>query len=1694
MRPLPWLTLLALLLVLLGVSVISRLALRLALPDAIRYGGDVGVLGQADYSFWPFGPLMPPVDAQAIAAQIEDLPVPTGESAQPPADVPITVIDAPTALPTATASPVVVQPSPSPSRTTVSPTATATASPSPSPSRTTAPPRVPTQAASSPTRVPVAATPLSPPVTATATAVSLPGAPPAPSVPPTATAQPTATRTVQPTSSPIRTAVASPTSIPVRTATAAPPVPTLTATATATRTPEPDVPLMSFADPALVASEEQGQVTFVVRLSIPAIRAVSVGYSTGGGTATSNVDYQAASGTLNFSPGELAKSITLVLTRDRLNEPSETVELRLATPTNAVVLGANAALLTITDSDAPPRISLDSAARRVSESAGSASVTVELSQPSAIDISVPYSISGSASAEDHELRGGTLVLRAGTTSARLRFNIVADKVDEDDETILVALGTPSNADLDNPSVAVLTIVDDDTVRVRVSPATLNLAEGGAVGAYTVVLESQPVAPVTVQIAHDNQVSLAPASLTFTSGDWSTPRIVQVAALGDFVDEPDRYTSTLKHTVSSTDLRYAGFAAEDVVVAIADDDTAGVLILPNQLGLREKGPASAYTVALRSEPVAPVTITLAPDSQLTANQSVLRFDASNWKQPQPVVVVALDDAIDEPDTHRGTLAHTAKSVDPLYNGIAIAPLVVTITDDDTAGVIVQPLQLNLNEGQTDDYTVVLNSQPTKAVTITLAPNTQLQLVSTTQLVFTPQTWNVAQKVTIIAPTNDLDADYPLVTIAHTTTSLDPLYSRIKVDDVRITLFDDDTAGVTVAPTSVTIAEGATSTYGIRLNSEPTKPVTVTLAPDAQLKPVTPTQLVFTAQTWNITQTVILTAFDDDIDENDFHTGTLVHTVVSADPDYGGRLVPAVVVTILDDDTAGVIVAPVALTIEEGAGATYSVRLASEPTTTVTIALTQTPAGMVDTKPSNLSFTPLTWTVAQTITVSAENNNIDDDDRSTTIAHTVTSADPNYNAIVAATVSVTVEDNDEAGVIVTPTGLGLTEGEAAEYKVVLASEPTAPVAINLAPSNGRVTASVAVLNFDPTNWNAPQTIVLTTQDDAVADGPDRVTIAHAATSADTKYNQFAVASVVVEIADNDQAGVEVTPLALDMVEGDTATYTLRLTSQPTAPVTINFGPTPAGQLGIAPTSLSFDAANWNLAQPVTVAAPSNFVDDDDRVSTIAHAATSADLGYNAIAVASVQVTVRDDDTAGVTVAPTTLMLSEEPGAADHSALYSAVLASQPTAEVVLTIATDAQLQASAAQLVFTPLNWNVAQNVTLTALDDAIDEASPHFGAVAHTVASVDPKYNGRPVSGLVASILDNDTAGVLVAPPLVAQTDENGATASFSLRLTSQPTAPVSVGLATSDPSEGVLLVPTVPLVFDAATWNIPQLVTVAGVDDLLFDGHVLYNVQIAPASSADPNYNGLAASAATIALTNRDNEPVLVELADAARAEGNSAHRTLSFALTFQFAVEAPVTIGYETFALSATPGVDYEPISDTVTVMPGTLATTLVVLMRGDTEYEPDEQLGLRLTSISVAGELAILYDTEAIGTIRNDDRPELRFAPGTYTVQENAGVVLVTVELEAAVDGEVVAFYDTRRTGGGLGDAVRDEDYQHVEGQLHFAPGETVKTIALPILNNDDLPEERYETLKLRLTRSTGEVEFDPVELLVTIVEDGP
>ena len=204
------------------------------------------------------------------------------------------------------------------------------------------------------------------------------------------------------------------------------------------------------------------------------------------------------------------------------------------------------------------------------------------------------------------------------------------------------------------------------------------------------------------------------------------------------------------------------------------------------------------------------------------------------------------------------------------------------------------------------------------------------------------------------------------------------------------------------TTLTIAEGESASYAVKLDQAPSRDVRVTLASDNDDVTVRPERLLFTQNNWNTGQMVTVEAAEDDDFDDD--SAEITHGLEGF---FGDTVV--VTVTVTDNDMPGITLSPTTLAMTEGGSATYSVNLDTAPAGDVTVTATSSSPDDVTVSPATLTFTADNWNTPQRVTVNAR----EDDDAANdtvTLAHAVTG----YGEVTdGGSITVTVTDNDTTG---------------------------------------------------------------------------------------------------------------------------------------------------------------------------------------------------------------------------------------------------------------------------------------------------------------------------------------------------------------------------------------------------------------------------------------------------------------------------------------------------------------------------------------------------------------------------------------------------------------------------------------------------------------------------------------------------------
>ena len=623
-------------------------------------------------------------------------------------------------------------------------------------------------------------------------------------------------------------------------------------------------------------------------------------------------------------------------------------------------------------------------------------------------------------------------------------------------------------------------VDDDDQGLTLSASTVALTEGGSTGGYTVRLAAAPNANVTVSVSSDDTgaMTVSPSSLTFTTTNYASVQTVTLTAVndGDGADE----SVTVSNSASG-----GGYDASGNVTVSVDDDDQGLTVSATSVSLTEGGSTGSYTVKLDAAPNANVTVAVSSGDTgaVTASPSSLTFTTTNYSSEQTVTLTAVGDADGADESVTVSNAPSGGG----YGNVPSVTLTVSVDDDDQ-GLTVSATSVSLTEGgSTGSYTVKLDAAPNANVTVAVSSgDTGAVTASPSSLTFTTTNYSSEQTVTLTA-VGDADGADESVTVSNTASGGG--YGNVAAATMTATV-DDDDQGLTLSPSSVKVPEGGAETYTVKLAAQPAGTVKVAIAKasggDADLT-VNKSTLKFTTGNWSRTQTVTVKAAEETGDDSANGTATFTHTASGGGYDASADLAAK------EADNDRVVGIPATLRVPEGGTATYTAKLAVQPSANVTLTLAvsgdsdltvDTDTGA--TAPGNqntLTFTTSNYATAQTVTVAAAQDG-DSANGGATISHTAASSDTEYDGIPIPSVRATEADDDTAPPVtagrleLSSSNVTVPEGMTATCEVVLTSRPSADVTVTLTRDPGG-DADLAV-DTDPDAADAQRTLVFTPAD--------------------------------------------------------------------------------------------------------------------------------------------------------------------------------------------------------------------------------------------------------------------------------------------------------------------------------------------------------------------------------------------------------------------------------------------------------------------------------------------------------------------------------------------------------------------------------------------------------------------------------------
>ena len=1169
---------------------------------------------------------------------------------------------------------------------------------------------------------------------------------------------------------------------------------------------------------------------------------------------------------------------------------------------------------------------------------------------------------------------------------------------------------PDGVSASGTTEATVNITDDDTAGVTVNLTSLTLDEGGT-ATYTVVLDTEPTGDVTVTIqdpTDNTDVTAGPASLAFTDQNWDTAQTVTVSAAQD--DNAGDETATITHTV-------AGYGtvttADDVTVAVADDAPDSLAVSFGQDTYTvDEGSNVTVKVKLDEDPERTVTIPItATDQDGASGDDYSGVPARvTFNSGDTEVDISFSAASDNVDDDGESVKLTFGSLPDGVSASGTTEATVNITDDDTAGVTVNPTSLTLDEGGTATYTVVLDTEPTGDVTVTIQDPTDNTDVTAgpASLAFTDQNWDTAQTVTVSAAQDDNAGD-ETATITHTVAGYGTVTTA---DDVTVAVADDapDSLAVSFGQDTYTVDEGSNVTVKVKLDADPERTVTIPITATDQDGASgddysgVPARVTFNSGDTEVD--ISFSAASDNVDDD----GESVKLTFGSLPDgVSASGTTEATVNITDDDTAGVTVNPTSLTLDEGGTATYTVVLDTEPTGDVTVTI-QDPTDNTDVTagPASLAFTDQNWDTAQTVTVSAAQDD-NAGDETATITHTVAG----YGTVTTAddvTVAVADDAPDSLAVSFGQDTYTVAEGSSVTVKVKLDADPERTVTIPITAtdqdgaSGDDYSGVPARVTFN--SGDTEVDITFSAASDNVDDDGESVKLTFGS-SLPTGVTKGSTDEAVVNITDDDVPSVSVSfgQDTYTVDEGSNVTVKVKLDADPERTVAIpittaNRGGTSDSDYSGVPARVTFNSGDTEKS--FTIEATEDNLEDSGE---------SVKLGLGTLPTG---VSAGTNDEASVSIANVSAQnsLTVNFGASVYgmiegdTAFVMVTLSTAPGSEVTIPLTKVEQGGASSADYSGVPGGLTFGSSVTektftFSSTEDTIDDDGESvklgFGMLPDGIAA-------GSTSETTVDIIDDDApATVEVSFEQDSYTVDEGSSVTVKVKLDEDPERTVTIPItatdqdgASGDDYSGVPARVTfnsgdteVDISFSAASDN---------VDD---DGE---SVKLTFGSSLPTGVTKGSTDEAVVSITDDDVPSVSVSFGQDTYTVDEGSNVTVKVKLDAD--PERTVTIPITATDQDGASGDDYSGVPARVTFNSGD--TEVDISFSAASDNVDDDGESVKLTFGSLPDGVSASGTTEATVNITDDDTAGVTVNLTSLTLDEG-GTATYTVVLDTEPTGDV-------------------------------------------------------------------------------------
>ena len=887
--------------------------------------------------------------------------------------------------------------------------------------------------------------------------------------------------------------------------------------------------------PSLVLSEtsldvpEAGSASYTVKLATLPTADVTVSI---GGTANTDLSLNKTSLTFTTANWDTTQSVRVSAAQDSdaLNDT--------ATLTHTATgggYGAVSADLSVTVTDTT-RMRLVAVVENVPEGE---SKPIRARLPMPLDVAVTITVTvapNGGRADEYELSTNTtLTIAAGTTEST--GEVIFTSLDDFTHTgtrYFDATLTPDHPRVDADTESFVVIDDDHTIiRWGVTPSAIFENGGEATLRADKHRLHEGVVKMAVSLEPSDRARLSSTTLTFQPGAIYATETLTITAVDNAADGPDQ-TITISATV--TEGRGIRTPAPLRLTIVDDDDMSPEVALVLTPPRVREGLASTVT-AVASGPLddeATITVSASPghadtgtdDYVLSAN-TVLTIPSGGTRSTGTVTIATVDDPL-----NGGSRKRVVTVSGTVTGGGVAAPADQTLTVlEDDRPVVVSLIATPATIAEGGVSTITMRSlQPMPAdVTVTLSEFSEAVELSADPVLMIAEGETESTGLVTLTAVQDADMRDEVVFVGGVP-SPDSAFVQVRFREVYILDDDVTSARVVVSPVPADVFEGETSTVIAALTQPLSDDVTVTIGVDEA-----DVNHTATADEYTLSANRTLT-----IPAGQMRSTGEVTLTASNDEYYGPLFLRRVVldiasVTGIDRNRAYLhsdwhifedeyeprvtLEATPASISENGGQSTVTARLRTKVAHDVEVTISAAPVGTAQPDDFTQTGTQLTIPAGQktstgAVTISAVDDDVDGPDKHLVVTGTVSVVGMEESGLVwyPYAEGVTIRDDDESGLTVSPPALTIREGGEGTCTVVLKSRPPGTVDVSVSTTAGTdLTLSTRSLTFTPSNWNVPQSVTVTAgQDDDASDNMVLLTL----TASRTEYGAFALPVTVTD----------------------------------------------------------------------------------------------------------------------------------------------------------------------------------------------------------------------------------------------------------------------------------------------------------------------------------------------------------------------------------------------------------------------------------------------------------------------------------------------------------------------------------------------------------------------------------------------------